>query len=88
LRGVLCGALDFRMDEATPVVGSKRKGFWYLKFLFAAYAAGLASWMLLMVVSLPFGGFEFGERWLHPYAGVQMLVLGLAWSPIIWRKLR
>jgi len=43
------------MDEATSIASSKRKGLWYVKFFFAFYAAGMASWMLLMFVSLPFG---------------------------------
>jgi hypothetical protein len=76
------------MSEMTNSARVKRSGFWYVKLVFAVYAAGFASWVLLMVISLPFGGFEFGERWLRPYAGVQMLVLGLAWSPLIWRQLR
>jgi hypothetical protein len=65
-----------------------RSGLWYFKFLFALFAAGFASWLLVLVISLPFGGFQFVEQWLVPFYEVVSSIFAVAWSPLVWRKLR
>jgi len=73
--------------ETSARTDQRRPWLWYPRFLFATIAAGFASFILLMVVSLPFGGFEFVDR-LQPNFDLIILALAVVWSPFIWRRLR
>jgi len=76
----------------------KRTLFWYGKFVFACYAAGFASFLLLFA-SLLFASTlwvsaaDFTGRWFFPTddrigpLGWLIVVLGAAWSPLVWRRL-
>lgn len=70
-----------------PIRGN-RTVLWYIKFLFACYAAAFATMMLLGVLSLPFVGYAGLEAMFSPSSGLNLLITGLAWSPLIFRYLK
>jgi hypothetical protein len=74
-------------QEQIPIKGN-RTILWYIKFLFACYAAALATMMFLGVLSLPFAGFAGLEAMFSPNIGLYLLVAGLVWSPLIFRYLK
>lgn len=76
------------MTELEQQAGPRRSWRWYGKFFFAFYAAGFASWMIILVVALFIAGQSFVEAWVIRFSGLVMLGFGLAWSPVIWRHLR
>jgi hypothetical protein len=74
-------------QELIPIKGN-RTILWYIKFLFACYAAALATMMFLGVLSLPFAGFAGLEAMFSSNFGLYMLIAGLVWSPLIFRHLK
>ena len=76
------------MTNSIPKNG--RSFFWYVKFIFACYAAGFGVAMLLFLISMPVAGLawlterKFGVEPL----GVGIFVFGAAFAPVIWRRLR
>ena len=74
-------------QEYIPIKGN-RKVLWYIKFLFACYAAAFATVMLLGVLSLPFVGFVGIEAMFSPGSGIYLLFAALVWSPLIYRYLK
>jgi hypothetical protein len=61
-----------------------RTPFWYLKFIFASYAAAMALFMLAIIVSLPFGG----PLVVGDHSGVIMFCFFVVVSPLVFRYLR
>jgi hypothetical protein len=78
------GPLNIDRSEAPRTRGA----LWYLKWLFASYAAAFALFMLGVVLSLPFAGFEFAEFWFGPYGGAAQVATALVLSPFIYRRLK
>ena len=74
-------------QEKIPIKGN-RTVVWYLKFLFACYAAAFATMMLLGVLSLPFAGYAGLEAMFSPESGLYLLIAGLVWSPLVFRYLK
>jgi hypothetical protein len=72
----------------------RRTPLWYVKFVAASYAAGIASLFILFFLVFVVGGAEVAAQWSSlPVFGVRLpglavLALGAAWSPFMWRKLR
>ena len=72
----------------------KKTVLWYLKAIFAAYACGLVSMILLFVFSMIVLGSHVAVRWMfEPLGGVRpfgflMLLLAVAWGPFVWKRLR
>lgn len=74
-------------QENIPIKGN-RTVLWYLKFLFACYAAASATMVLLGVLSLPFAGYAGLEAMFSPESGLYLLIAGLVWSPLVFRYLK
>jgi hypothetical protein len=74
-------------QERIPVRGN-RTVFWYLKFLFACYAAAFGTVFLCGVLSLAFIGTAGLEAMFKPEGGFYLLAAGLAWSPLVFRYLK
>lgn len=74
-------------QEKIPIKGNQTV-LWYIKFLFACYAAAFATMMLLGVLSLPFAGYAGLEAMFSPNSGLYLLIAGLVWSPLIFRYLK
>lgn len=74
-------------QENVPVKGN-RTVFWYLKFLFACYAAAFATLFLWGILSLPFAGYVGLEAMMSPESGFYFLAAGLVWAPMIFRYLK
>jgi hypothetical protein len=74
----------------TPTYKGRRNFFWYVKFIFACYAAGFAAAMLLLLISMPLGSLAWltERRFGIDPRGVAILVFGAAFAPVIWRRLR
>ena len=76
-------------DEPTSIP-RPRRFTWYVKFFMACYGAGLGSAIVLLLVSMPFGGLSWmtdRHRGVDPL-GVAIFLLGSAFGPFIWRRLR
>ena len=75
-------------SSTTPKVS--RTAFWYVKFVFACYGAGVGAAILIMVLSMPLGL----SLWLtQRHAGVMPLgaavfLFAIAFAPLIWKRLR
>jgi hypothetical protein len=71
-----------------------RTALWYAKFLFATYAAAVVSSLILFALAVVIGGTELAGQWFAQsvfgvrWFGVLILVLGFAWAPFVWRRLR
>jgi len=74
-------------QEQIPIKGN-RTALWYIKFLFACYAAGIASSMFLSVVALPIVGYAGIEAMFNKQGLLCILLLSLLWSPLIFRHLK
>ena len=61
---------------------------WYVKFVFACYAASFGLSILAVVASLPFTGFALAQWWFTPAGGLAMFAVAVVVSPIIYRRLR
>jgi hypothetical protein len=81
------GRAYLETQEQMPIKGN-RGVLWFLKFLFACYAAAFATTMLLGILALPFAGFDGLEAMFGPNSGMYLLVTGLVWSPLIFRYLK
>lgn len=81
------GRAYLKAQEQVPIKGN-RSILWFLKFLFACYAAAIATVMLLAVLALPFAGYAGLDAMLSHNSGVYFLVVGLFWSPLIFRYLK
>mgnify|MGYP001821619564 CR=1 FL=1 len=81
------GRAYLQAQEQMPIKGN-RTILWYLKFLFACYAAAFATMMLLGILALPFAGYAGLEAMFSPNSGIYLLVVGLFWSPLIFRFLK
>jgi len=92
-------AADLNGRKILIGAGPKRTLFWYAKFAFACYAAGLASFLVVFASVLFASTFsvsaaEFAGRWFFPAddrigpLGWLIVALGAAWSPLMWRRLR
>ena len=69
-------------DIANKSPGNSRRGLvWYVKFVFACYAASLGLSLLAVVVSLPFKGFALASWWFEPAGGLAMFAIAVAVSP-------
>ena len=76
-------------DLANNPSGPTQRGFsWYVKFVFACYAASFAVFLLAVVVGLPFGGFALAEWWFTPAGNLAMFAIAVAVSPFMYRWLR
>jgi hypothetical protein len=74
-------------QEQIPIKGN-RTVLWYIKFLFACYAAGIASAMFLSVVALPIVGYDGIEAMFSKQGLLYILLVSLLWSPLIFRYLK
>ena len=74
-------------QEEIPIKGN-RTVIWYIKFVFACYAAAFATMILLGVLSFPFTGYAWLEAMFSPGGGIYLLIVGLIWSPLIFRYLK
>jgi hypothetical protein len=74
-------------QEQIPIEGN-RTVLWYIKFLFACYAAGIASAIFLSVVALPIVGYAGIEAMFGKEGLFGILLLSLLWSPLIFRHLK
>lgn len=75
-------------QEKIPIQGN-RTVLWFVKFLFACYAAAFATLMFLGVLSLPFAGFAvLFEAMFSAKTSLYLLIAGLVWSPLIFRYLK
>ena len=74
-------------QEQIPIKGN-RTILWYVKFLFACYAAAFATMMFLGILSLPFAGYAGLEAMFSPNSGLYLLIAALVWSPLIFRYLK
>jgi len=74
-------------QEQIPIKGN-RTVLWYIKFLFACYAAGIASAIFLSVVALPIVGYAGIEAVFSIQGLLYILLLSLLWSPPIFRYLK
>jgi hypothetical protein len=81
------GRLYLETQEKIPIRGN-REILWYLKFLFACFAAAFATMMLIGVLALPFAGYAGLEIMSSPNRGLYLLITGLIWSPLIFRYLK
>lgn len=81
------GRAYIEVQEQMPIKGN-RGVLWFLKFLFACFAAAFATIMLLGVLALPFAGFSGFEALFSSNSGLYLLVAGLVWSPLIFRFLK
>jgi hypothetical protein len=70
------------------VIKGNRTIGWYMKFLTACYGAAGGTWMLLSVLALPFFGYEGFMLLASDYFWLYILVIGVLWSPIIYRYLK
>jgi hypothetical protein len=72
----------------------RKRALWYAKFVFAIYAAAIASSLILFALVAVVGGTELAGQWFAQSIrdvrlfGILVLVLGFAWAPFIWRRLR
>ena len=60
---------------------------WYAKFLFACFAASLATVILCSTLLLPFLGHTGFDAFVE-YLGLLILLIGLLWSPVIFKYLK
>ena len=81
------GRAYIEAQEQMPIQGN-RGILWFLKFLFACYAAAFATMMLIGLLALPFAGNAGFEAMFSPNSGLYLLVAGLVWSPLIYRYLK
>ena len=80
------GYAHLTIQEKIPIRGN-RTILWYIKFLFACYAAALATMMLLGIILLPFISYA-GLDIMFDHNNLYQFIIGLAWSPLIYRYLR
>ena len=76
-----------KAQEQIPIKGN-RGILWFLKFLFACFAASLATIMLLSFLTLPFTSYSVQEAMFGPLSRFYLLIIGLIWSPLIFRYLK
>ena len=74
-------------QQQVPIRGN-RTVLWYLKFLFACYAAAFATMLLLGILSLPFAGYAGLDAMFSPNSALYLLAAALVWSPLIFRHLK
>ena len=74
-------------QEQIPIKGN-RTVLWYIKFLFACYAAGVASAMFLSLMALPIVGYAGIEAMFSKQGLLYILLPSLLWSPLIFRYLK
>jgi len=67
---------------------TKRGLLWHVKWIFACYAAAFGLFLFAFTVSFPFVGVAFADWWLKPTGSLAMLVVAVAASPIIYKRLR
>ena len=70
---------------------ASRSAFWYVKFVFACYGAGVGATILLLVFSLPFIEFRTWITVRHAGVeplGVATLAFAIAVAPLMWKRLR
>jgi hypothetical protein len=66
----------------------KSKFLWYLKLIFACYAAALATFIFVGVALLPVVGFSVLDAAVESGAGLLLLLVGLLWAPFISKHLK
>ena len=81
------GKRYIKNQEQIPIKGN-RTLLWYIKFLFACYAAALATVMVLGVLLFPVVGPVALEAPFTKHGGTYLLFSGLIWSPLIFRHLK
>jgi len=81
------GRVFLTTQEQIPIKGN-RTVLWYIKFLFACYAAGIASAIFLSVMALPIVGYAGIESMFSNQGLLYILLLSLLWSPLIFRHLK
>jgi len=79
---------EFLEAQKQIPISSNRTVLWFLKFLFACYAAAFATILLLGLLSLPFAGYVGIEAMFSPNSGLYLLIAGFVWSPLIFRCLK
>ncbi len=72
------------LARLTPV----RRVLWCCKLMLACYAVSFAAFMLAGVVSLPFVGTAVLDWWFQTNGRVAMLLLAVAVSPFVYRRLK
>jgi hypothetical protein len=75
-------------SEEKQAVNFKRRPIWYLKWVFACYAAAFGLFLFIFLVSMPFAGNAFADWWFKPSGSVAMFATAIATSPFIYRWLR
>ena len=74
------------MSETEAASQRSRPVAWYVKFAFALFGAGLASWLFVSVISMPFAGYALFElAFDRPFV---VPLLGVLWAPFFWGRLR
>jgi len=81
------GQSYLKAQEQIPIKGN-RGILWFIKFIFACYAAALATIMLFSILTLPFTGYSVQEAMFSHQIGLYLLITGLVWSPLIFRYLK
>jgi hypothetical protein len=81
------GRSYLKAQEQIPIKGN-RGVLWFIKFLFACYAASLATIMLLSILTLPFAGYSVQQAMFGPFIGLYLFITGLVWAPLIFRYLK
>jgi hypothetical protein len=75
-------------SKKVPEIRFKRRPIWYLKWIFACYAASFGLFMLIFLITIPFIGIAFADWWFKPSGSLAMLAASIAISPFIYRRLQ
>ncbi len=81
------GRMYLKAQEQIQIKGN-RGLLWLIKFIFACYAAAIATIMLLGIMALPIAGYAGFDIMLSPNRGMYLLFAGLIWSPLFFRYLK
>jgi hypothetical protein len=76
------------MTGSTPQVS--RTLFWYVKFVFACYGAGVGAAIMLSALSMPFGLLPWllGRQSGVMPLGAAVFLFAIGFAPLIWMRLR
>jgi hypothetical protein len=73
-------------SELVKAKPTKRNALWYLKWLFASYAAAIAIFLLALVVSLPFLGTRVADI-VFEHRSILFIIMAVV-SPVVFKFLR
>ncbi len=75
--------MNSQLVKAKP---AKRNALWYVKWLFASYAAAIAIFLLALVVSLPFFGTLVADT-VFEHRSILFVVMVVV-SPVVYKFLK